>query len=236
MPVQNLELSSAFDGEASQSLTIQAYSKLRSLIISGALAPGQRLKVEQLRERIEVGATPIREALSLLTSEGLVERLDKRGFRVSGVSLEEYDDLHRTRCWLEEHALRDSIARGDQGWEDRLVLVTHRLRRLPRTVSDGQGTRSNPEWEHMHKLFHMSLLAASPSPTLLQFCDQLHDRLNRYRSVAATGAPGPRDWKSEHEAIAEAAIDRNADLAVERLLEHYARTGSILHGTLSTLG
>lgn len=235
MPNQTVDDLSNRAADETQSLTIKAYSKLRARIISGELAPGQRLKVESLRDMIEVGATPIREALSLLTSDGLVERLDKRGFRVSGVSLDEYDDLHRTRCWLEEQALRDSILRGDQNWEDRLVLVTHRLRRLPRTVTDEAGTRSNPEWERMHKLFHMSLLSAATSRTLLQFCDQLHDRLNRYRSVAAVGATAPRDWKVEHEDIAEAAIDRDADLAVERLLGHYARTTEILRKTLAEL-
>jgi DNA-binding GntR family transcriptional regulator len=81
----------------------------------------------------------------------------------------------------------------------------------------------------------VSLLAASPSRTLLQFCDQLHDRLNRYRSVAATGAPGPRDWKSEHDAIGEAVIDRNADLAVSLLLQHYNKTTEILRQTLAAL-
>jgi GntR family carbon starvation induced transcriptional regulator len=226
------DLTAAFDDDTSQSLTIRAYTRLRNLIISNQLLPGQRLKVEPLRELIEVGATPIREALSLLTSEGLVERLDKRGFRVSGVSLEEYTDLQKTRWLVEEHALRESIALGDHAWEDRLVLVTHRLRRLPRTLSEDEAIRSNPEWERMHKLFHMTLLSASQSKALLQFCDQLHDRLNRYRSVAATGAPSPRDWKSEHSAIAEAAIDRDAELVVSRLREHYSRTGTILQATL----
>jgi DNA-binding GntR family transcriptional regulator len=231
MPVQQFEFSSTLDDEAGQSLTIRAYAKLRARIISGELAPGQRLKVDQLRDLIEVGATPIREALSLLTSDGLVERLDKRGFRVSGVSLEEYDDLHGMRCWLEERALRESIASGDQAWEERIVLVHHRLRRLPRMIDEEAGVHSNPEWERMHKLFHMSLLAGSPSKTLLQFCDQLHDRLNRYRSVAATGRHEPRDWKAEHDGIAEAVIDRRADLAVTLLIQHYSRTGRILHGT-----
>jgi GntR family transcriptional regulator, carbon starvation induced regulator len=235
MPVQNLELSAPPEEDAGQSLTIRAYSKLRAQIISGRLAPGQRLKVETLRDLIEVGATPIREALSLLTSDGLVERLDKRGFRVSEVSLAEYDDLHRTRCWFEERALRESVGQGDQAWEDRLVLVHHRLRRLPRTLEEETGPHSNPEWERMHKLFHMSLLSASPSKTLLQFCDQLHDRLNRYRSVAAVGAHAPRDWKTEHDLIAEAVLDRNADLAVTRLMQHYSRTTDILLETLTNL-
>ena len=235
MAVTSFEFASPPEDEAGRSLTIRTYSRLRAQIISGALAPGLRLKVETLRDLLEVGATPIREALSLLTSDGLVERLDKRGFRVSEVSLAEYDDMHRTRCWFEERALRESVAKGDQEWEDRLVLVHHRLRRLPRTFENETGTHSNPEWERMHKLFHMSLLAASPSKTLLQFCDQLHDRLNRYRSVAAVGAHAPRDWKTEHDLIAEAVLDRNADLAVSRLMQHYSRTTDILMETLPGL-
>ena len=87
MAVTSFEFASPPEEDAGRSLTIRAYSKLRAQIISGALAPGQRLKVETLRDLLEVGATPIREALSLLTSDGLVERLDKRGFRVSEVSL-----------------------------------------------------------------------------------------------------------------------------------------------------
>jgi len=218
-----------------QSLTIRAYTRLRSSIISGELAPGQRLKVESLRDIIAVGATPIREALSLLTSERLVERIDKRGFRVTEISLAEYEDLHRTRCLLEEHALRESIASGDQAWEDRIVLVHHRFRRLPRTVSDAaRGERSNPEWERLHKAFHMSLLAASPSKTVLQFCDQLHDRINRYRSVAAVGSMGHRDWKAEHDAITEATLNRDVELAVKELMQHYSATSDILQGTLNT--
>lgn len=233
MPVQSFEIATPLDDDANQSLTIRAYTRLHERIISGVLVPGQRLKVEQLRDLIAVGATPIREALSLLTSDGLVERLDKRGFRVSQVSLEEYDDLHQTRCMLEAHALRESIERGDQAWEDRIVLITHRLRRLPRMIPDEHGaTRSNPDWERMHKLFHMALLGASPSKTVLQFCGQLHDRINRYRSVAAIGSSGHRDWKTEHEGIAEAAIDRDADEALDRLMQHYGRTTEILRATL----
>lgn len=235
MFAQTTDFSGLSGEDPRQSLTVKAYSRLRAHIISGRLSPGQRLKVEQLRDLISVGATPIREALSLLTSDGLVARLDKRGFRVSDVSLEEYDDIHRTRCWLEERALRESIAHGDQDWEDRLVLVHHRLRRQQRMITDEEGTRSNPAWEHMHRLFHMQLLAGTPSRTIVQFCGQLHDRFDRYRNVAAVSAHAPRDWKAEHDAIAEAALERNADLAVSRLIQHYSRTTEILRATLAEL-
>ena len=230
------DLTASLEEEAKGSLTIRAYGRLRDMIISNQLVPGQRLKVELLRELIEVGATPIREALSLLTSDGLVERLDKRGFRVSDVSLEEYDDLHTTRCLLEEHALRLSIARGNQGWED-----APRAGDPPAPPSAAHAAESGrrPALEpgmgaHAQALPH-DLAFREPLQALLQFCDQLHDRLNRYRSFAAIGASAPRDWKTEHDAIAEAAIDRDADLAVSRLIEHYSKTTGILKQTLAEM-
>ncbi len=55
----------------------------------GRLAPGAKLKIELLQERYQVGATPLREALSLLCATGLVERIEQRGFRVARVGAEE---------------------------------------------------------------------------------------------------------------------------------------------------
>lgn len=88
------------------SLTSQIYSRLRNDILSGALAPGRKLPIEELKESYGIGASAIREALSQLTSDALVERVDHRGFRVSPVSRTSFDELLKTRCWLEERALR----------------------------------------------------------------------------------------------------------------------------------
>ena len=94
------------------SITAQLFDRLRDDILNGNLQPGQKLKIESLREQYSVGASPVREALSMLTSEGLVQRLDQRGFRVSEISVSAFEELLRTRCWLEERALRESIASG----------------------------------------------------------------------------------------------------------------------------
>ena len=72
------------------SLTSQTYQRIHSLIIQGELAPGQKLKIEELRKALGTGASPVREALSLLTSEHLVERIDQRGFVVTGVSVDAF--------------------------------------------------------------------------------------------------------------------------------------------------
>ncbi len=137
------------------SMTSRAYAQMKLDIISGRLAPGAKLKIETLRQDYNVGTSPIREALSLLTSDHFVERIDQRGFRVSNVSGDEFDELLRTRCWLEERALRESIARGSTAWEEKVVIANYRLSRIPRSQSDDHFV-ANEQWEIAHKDFHMA--------------------------------------------------------------------------------
>lgn len=222
----------AADSLGSSSITSQAYSRLRSDIMSGALTPGKKLKIEELRVRYDFGSSPIREALSMLTSDLFVERIDQRGFRVADVSEQEFDELLRTRRWLEETALRESIAHGDNRWEEQVVLSAYRLSRVPRSQANDQFV-ANEEWEIRHKHFHMALLAACPSSIMLKFCDQLYDQNVRYRHLSGSKAYPSRDINAEHNAITDAVLERNADLAVELLMSHYSTTGNFLKQKLA---
>src|SRR5215218_9013205 len=98
-------------------LARQVAGVLRRDILEGALLPGSRLRIEGLRARYRVGASPLREALSQLVAEGLVLRVDQRGFRVASAEPETLRDLIETRCLVETAALRAAIARGDAAWE-----------------------------------------------------------------------------------------------------------------------
>ncbi len=168
---------------APTSLTSQAYQCIHDMIIRGELPPGQKLKIEELRKTVDTGASPIREALSLLTSNHLVERIDQRGFRVALVSGEAFRELLKTRGWIEERALRESIEHGEAEWEESIVIANHRLCRIPRSV-DEHSYVANTEWEPQHKQLHMALLSACGSSILLKFCDQLYD-LRQYLDIRA---------------------------------------------------
>ena len=220
------------DSLGSSSITSQAYTRLRSDIMSGVLTPGKKLKIEELRGRYDFGSSPIREALSMLTSDLFVERIDQRGFRVADVSEKEFDELLRTRRWLEERALRESISHGDNRWEEQVVLAAYRLSRVPRSQAGDQFV-ANEEWEIRHKHFHMALLAACPSSIMLKFCDQLYDQNVRYRHLSGSKAYPSRDINAEHNAITDAVLERNADLAVELLMSHYSTTGNFLKEKLT---
>lgn len=205
------------------SLTSQAYNRLHAMIIRGDLAPGQKLKVEELRRVLETGASPVREALSLLTSDQLVERIDQRGFKVTEISVEAFQELLKTRCWLEELALRESIKTSTTEWEEQLILTHHRLKRAPRDLKG-----KDSEWESQHKKFHMALLSGCQSSFLLSFCDQLYDQNIRYRNVARPGAAPKRCIANEHDQILNYALDGDVENAVATLVDHYQKTGDYL--------
>ncbi len=215
----------------SESITSRVYAWLRTDIISGKLVPGRKLKIEELRQLYSAGTSPIREALSLLTSEHFVERLDQRGFRVAEVSAKEFGDLLKTRCWLEERALRESIQNGSSSWEEGVVLAAYRLSRVPRSGTDDHFV-ANAEWELRHKNFHMALISACESSFLLKFCDQLYDQNIRYRQLSGPTAYPARNVAAEHDAICDATLARNPDRAAETLIAHYARTGKFLRERL----
>lgn len=197
------------------------YVQLRQQIIKGEFSPGERLKVEKLKPLFDTGASPIREALSLLTSNKLVDRIDQRGFRVSSVSEANFNEIFMLRCTLDDLALRKSIELGDTEWEERLVLNHHRLSRASQDDFD--------HWENLHKAFHMCLMEACDSPILLSYCNQLYDQNIRYRFLAEAAVNyAKRDVRHEHESIMNAAINRDADLASKLLLKHYTDTGAFL--------
>ncbi|MEP3297168.1 MAG: GntR family transcriptional regulator [Pseudoruegeria sp.] len=209
------------DGSATQ----RAYRKIRQMIVVGELRPGEKLKIDGLRERLETGASPIREALSLLTSDNLVERLDQRGFRTAKVSAENFAEILNLRCTLEDLALRESIARATQDWEEDIVLAHHRM---VRSKDSEQET-----FEQYHKAFHIALLSNAESPILLKFCSQLYDLNIRYRFLAgSTLNYQRRDVSDEHSGILAAAVARDADTASKKLLNHYKTTGAFLSGLL----
>jgi DNA-binding GntR family transcriptional regulator len=206
-----------------ETLATSVYVQLRADLLRGALPPDSRLRVERLIATYGAGASPIREALNRLASEGLLVRHDQRGFFVVPVSRPDLGELTRTRCWLEERALRESIAHRTQEWEDAIVLSLHRLSRTPR-LRGNEAHAANPEWEKLHREFHQNLISACRSRWLMGFCNQLADHAFRYRQIARIVAGAPRDELAEHRTIAERAIDGDADGAVAALTDHYQLT------------
>jgi DNA-binding GntR family transcriptional regulator len=200
-----------------KTLVESAYRALRRDIIEGHLPPGEKLRVEHLKDNYGVGAGTLREALSLLISDALVVSKGQRGFCVAPVSLEDFEDITKTRVMLECEALRQSIAMGDDAWEADLLAAFHRLAKAEEKLI---GTEGREEWEKRNRIFHEVLISACPSRWLKHFLSILYQQAERYRRLSIYLKPIPRDIHQEHEAILQAAMARDVDKATSLLGEH----------------
>lgn len=200
-------------------LSTTVYQKLRSDIIQGEFRPGEKLRIEPIASTYGVGSNAVREALSRLSAERLVDRYEQRGFAVPAIALDEWRVLVRTRCWLETRALEEAIANRTESWEEAIVLALHRLSRFR---SDDVELRAG--WEDAHRNFHRTLLANCGSPWLLEFCDVLADHATRYIFVSHAYGNRKRHGFSEHEALMKATLHGTATSACELLTAHYMKT------------
>ncbi len=214
-----------------KSLTATVASALQRDLVNARYMPGQKLPIVQLAKHYGVSPGAVREALSRLISEGLVEFNEQRGFRAAPVPPNALADITRTRILIDVQALREAIRLGDVDWEAEVLAINHRLANCPpREKSNPKGVRE--EWQRLHRVFHRTLISACGSPWLMRFHDLLFDQTIRYRSVASAYETERedlrRDPNAEHAAIVEAAVARDADKAALLLEQHYLGTANRL--------
>jgi len=184
--------------------------------LSAHFAPGAKLYLKVMMARYKTSVAPVREALAVLSGAGLVVSESQRGFRVAPASRVDFQDVAKMRIQMEVCALEQSIERGGDMWTAEMASIYEIFSRLSPT--DSANKLITDAWESYHREFHFSLISCCGSPTLLNFCSQLHDRYDRYRRLALPSyIPGTVD---SHGEIMSAAINRDSRNAVLRMRDH----------------
>ncbi|QDZ01585.1 FCD domain-containing protein [Nitratireductor mangrovi] len=194
-----------------------AYRRIRSDIIFGRLAPGQKLKLERLRDAYGASISTLRETLNRLASESLVVAEGQRGFEVAPVSVENLREIAALRLLLEGHALKQSFAAGDMEWEGRVVAAYHKLATMERRMHDGD--RSETElWKRYDWEFHQALISACGSTVLIETHAGVFDKYLRYQMIALSFRGDIA--AEEHKIMHDCALDRDAARARDVLVRH----------------
>ncbi|MBL6751047.1 MAG: FCD domain-containing protein [Nevskia sp.] len=223
-PAGPLSLEAGDAGGAPTTLIEAAYHELRRDIIAGVHAPGEKLRVEHLKDHYQVGAGTLREALARLVADSLVVAQGQRGFRVAALSLSDFEDITRTRILLETEALRQSIAHGDDAWEGQVVAAYHTLSLAEEKLGRKVQRAAADDWEDRNAAFHEALLAACPSQWIRHFLRILNRQSERYRRVSLVLHTIPRDVHAEHAAILDATLARDAKKAAALITRHISLT------------
>lgn len=203
-----------------------SYRRIRGDIIFGRLVPGQKLRLENLKETYETSISTLREILNRLSSEGLVLAEGQKGFEVSPVSVADLKETAELRLLLEAHALDQSFARGDVDWEAGLVAAHYKLERMERLMKAGDTSQSE-DWKRYDWEFHQALIAACGSTLLMETHAAVFDKYLRYQMVALSYRGDVA--AKEHRQLLDAALKRDGEGAKRILALHIQ--GGVEHAT-----
>jgi DNA-binding GntR family transcriptional regulator len=204
----------------------KAYVSLREDIIEWRLRPGTVLAEVEQSERLGVSRTPLREALSRLTAEGLTTAAGGRGVVVTDISLENIDQLFELRETLEGRAAALAAERGDPA---AFRELQGELLAAPALISGSDPARH--EYYGLVGRLDTAIDAAISNSYLAQAMRSLRVHLVRVRRLAADDAARLVAAAAEHAAIAEAIAGGNPRLAEAATIVHLHRSLSHLKAT-----
>lgn len=183
------------------------YQEVRRAIIMGEYKTGARLNVEEIAQQHKTSVTPVRDALQMLSQEGLVTIKPRAGYFVTRITLKELRDMFELRNILEMAALEHTV---DQIRQDQL----HQLRSVHAGYS-GDDDESYDRYTDENRRFHYLLAQASGNQELANLIGHLMDRLARFMVLRHAG----NTMQESHARIVDALENRDHAAARKALLE-----------------
>lgn len=207
---------SSIDGELeSFSLVELTVRRLSQEILSGKIAPGQRLLEEQLTRRLGISRAPLREALRLLAQQGLVAHVPRRGVRVATLSDRDVRELHAIRNILERHAIETALPVRDTD----LVGLRVTLDRMRQASAIGDRLAL----AEAHRAFHVALVALADNQQLVAVYESVLVKLQLYMAINLdrhAEATAPLDGVHRHERLLTAVAAGDPAVVLAELARH----------------
>jgi DNA-binding GntR family transcriptional regulator len=210
----------------SQTKVSAAYETIRRAIEEGALPPGQRLPMSQLEAELGMSPTPIREALRLLQSDGVVEHQPHRGMIVAEYTAEDVDEIFRLRLALEP--LATGLA-AERATAEELAHIAELHEEHVQAVAGDTAAAAvalNTEW-------HRAIYATCGSRILQEFINRLWMALP-VRAVWVSSEA--RHSLEEHVALMDALLARDGARATTLMAEHLERGKVMITARMSKRG
>lgn len=198
------------------SLHDQVTARVRDMIVDGRLEAGAPIPELELARQLGISRTPLREALKVLASEGLVELQARRGAIVKVFTAKDAQDMLAVIALLEEHAGREACNASDA--EIAAIVDLHAQMR------GHFERRERPEYFSLNQEIHNAIVRAAGNPTLAVLHGILRTRMRRLRYI---GNQSPDNWSAamaEHDAFVAALRARDGKRLGQLMREHLANT------------
>ena len=198
---------------ARQALPHQAAARLRAMLIEGAIAPGAKLNERELCEQLKISRTPLREAIKMLASEGLVELLPNRGAVALSLSEQDVIDTFEVMANLEAQSGELAAARITDA-------ELAEIRALHFEMLAAYTRRDLPRYYALNAQIHACINAAAKNPVLARTYAQLNARLQALRFRSNQDGQKWQRAVNEHERMIDALTRRDGAAMRAVLVEH----------------
>jgi DNA-binding GntR family transcriptional regulator len=211
---------------ATRTLVEHAAEWLRESILSGDLSPGERVRLDGIAQELGMSPIPIREALRMLASEGLVVPLAHRGYTVQPLTVDDLNDTYRLRLTLEPLAVRLAVPHMQ---EEDITHLVDELDHLEQAFRDSDW----PKHRIHHRAFHFGIYRKCNSTWLLRFTEMLWINSERYQRMTTRISGELNERRKEHRRIAAACEERDAERASELMHAHLSMASDTIRTFLS---
>ncbi len=216
-------------GEGPRTTPQHVLDALRRSIVAGELRPGERVRQEDVAERLGVSIAPVREALRVLEQEGQVTYLPRRGYFATELRFEDLQEIYDLRRGLEGRAARRALPGLDEHALERILLAAKDCFNAAEAGDVAAELEAN-------RRFHFAILESPEQPHTMRVIRLLWDSTEAYRAMYYNSPAERRESIAAHDRILAAVRDRDADRLVAELDEHRARALDVLRSILSPPG
>ena len=202
--------------ESRSNLRQQVGEALRALLVTGQMRPGQVYSAPKLAAEFGVSATPVREAMLDLVTEGLVEVVRNKGFRVTEVDDDELDALAELRALIEIPVMGLVAAE----CEGQVARDVEKLRRVARKITKAAADGDLVAYTELDIDFHLSFLALHGNDHVVSVVRDMRHRSRLYGLEALVSSGVLAKLAEEHEQMVDAALRRDVDAMHELMTRH----------------
>lgn len=197
-------------------LADKVLSFVRSEIYEGRILPGDRINELEISQKLGISRGPVREAIRILSSSGLVTYEANIGARVVSPDEDGVAQLYDVREALESTAARLAAIHMTQAERDALIRTLDAHDAQMTEANSTSYPRGNADWD-----FHLLILKGSRNDVIWRICgDELRDMFSLLRSRHGSSPGRGRRALQEHRWIAEAVVGGDADLAAALMAQH----------------
>lgn len=199
------------------SLSSQAYNLIRQDILTCSLAPGQQINQSEIAEKYQLGITPVREALTRLSHEGLVSSLPRFGYLVSPVTLSDLNELFEFRVILETAAVKLAVVKAH---DDQLL----NLGRMADFSYHYREVEDYGKFLARNSAFHVAIARLSGNQRLSETLSGLLDQLTRFFYLGLDLRDSAEEMRSEHMELTRVLVEKNEAGAVALIIHQIERS------------